>query len=96
MSIAVPLQAQSPDDPPKKKPILSHAGVQQQLRISGSAKDSLGNYLRGTGIFVKDNPSIGTTTDLNGLCVLNVPKGAILVFRMAGYAIQEVARQKND
>lgn len=62
----------------------------QQIRVSGSVKDSLGNVLRGASVFLKGKPSVGTTTDLNGLYILNVPANSTLVFRMTGYIPQEV------
>ena len=61
-----------------------------QSQISGSVKDSLGNSLVGVSVFLKEKPSIGTTTDLNGLFALSVPNSAVLVFRMTGYIQQEI------
>ncbi len=62
----------------------------RQIQISGSVKDSLGNVLPGVSVFLKEKPSTGTTTDLNGLFVLNVPSSSVLVFRMTGYVQQEI------
>lgn len=61
-----------------------------QIQISGSVKDSLGSFLPGVSVFLKGSPSVGTTTDLNGLFSLKVPENAVLVFRMTGYVQQEI------
>ncbi|MFD2966115.1 SusC/RagA family TonB-linked outer membrane protein [Sphingobacterium bambusae] len=61
-----------------------------QTQVSGSVKDSLGTLMAGVSVFLKNSPSKGTTTDLNGLFALNVPADAVLVFRMTGYLSQEI------
>jgi len=45
----------------------------------------------GVSVIVKNKPSIGTTTDLNGKYILEIPDGdAVLVFSMVGFATQEI------
>lgn len=62
-----------------------------QLReISGTVKDSVGNLLQGVSVVVKSQPTIGTTTDVNGKFILDVPANAVLVFRYVGFLTNEV------
>ncbi|TKC09742.1 TonB-dependent receptor [Pedobacter frigoris] len=59
--------------------------------VRGSVKDSTDMLpMPGVTIFVKDKPSIGTTTDLNGKYFLTVPDGSVLVFSSIGYIKQEI------
>ena len=58
--------------------------------VSGLITDSSGAPLPGVTVFVKDNRSIGTTTDVNGRYILSVPEGATVVFSMVGFEPQEV------
>jgi len=71
---------------------VSSSGI-SQIKVSGSVKNTAGTLLPGVSVLLKDKLSTGTTTDLNGLYVLNVPGDAVLIFRMAGYAEQEIAVQ---
>jgi len=67
--------------------------LQAQMQISGtvtSAEDGLS--IPGVSIVVKDNPTIGTTTDIDGKYSINVPSSAnTLVFTFVGMKTQEVA-----
>ncbi|GAA4311871.1 TonB-dependent receptor [Compostibacter hankyongensis] len=65
------------------------AEKQPDKRMSGLVTDSTGAPLPGVTVTVKDKPSIGTTTDLNGKYILDVPEDAVLVFRMIGFDQQE-------
>lgn len=59
--------------------------------VRGTVLDSASHPLSGVSVTVKDLPNIGTTTDINGKFILNVPnENAILVFSMVGYASQEI------
>ena len=66
--------------------------VQAQMQISGTvtgAEDGLS--IPGVSIVVKDNPTIGTTTDMDGKYSLTVPSSAeALVFSFVGMLKQEV------
>lgn len=62
----------------------------QQREISGLVSDSSGSPLPGVTIYVKNDKSIGTTTDLNGKYILGVPENATLVFSMVGFDHQEI------
>src|SRR5690606_11352465 len=63
---------------------------QESNTVNGLVTDSLGTPLSGVSVGVKDNNRIGTTTDLNGRYVLEVPADAVLVFSMVGYNRQEI------
>lgn len=58
--------------------------------IRGTVSDTIGP-MPGVAVSVKNNPTIGTTTDLNGKYILEVPDGAIVVFSMVGYTSKEVS-----
>jgi TonB-linked SusC/RagA family outer membrane protein len=64
--------------------------------IVGSVQDSTG-AMSGVSVSVKGKSDIGTTTDLNGKYVLDVPDGdVVLVFTMIGYATQEIPLKKEQ
>src|SRR5690606_11977011 len=63
---------------------------QQNIEIRGQVTDSLG-VLYGVSVTVKDQPAIGTSTDVNGRYILDVPANSVLVFRYLGYLTQEVS-----
>jgi len=67
--------------------------VQAQMQISGtvtSAEDGLS--IPGVSVVVKDNPTIGTTTDIDGKYSLTVPSSAqTLLFSFVGMKASEVA-----
>lgn len=58
--------------------------------INGLVVDSSGSPLPGVTVYLKANRSVGTTTDLNGRYVLNVPENAVVVYSMVGFDTQEV------
>lgn len=58
--------------------------LQNEITVTGIIKNSAGTLLPGVTIFLKDKPSVGTTTNLNGQYVLNVPANSILVFKYIG------------
>lgn len=49
--------------------------VQQDKVIKGVVKDEKGELLIGVNVVVKDNPSLGTVTDVNGAFSLSIPQG---------------------
>src|SRR5690606_23981299 len=63
--------------------------VQQQVEVRGQVADSLGT-LYGVSVIVKGNPTIGTSTDVNGRYTLMVPQNAVLVYQFIGYHTQEL------
>lgn len=59
--------------------------------VRGTITDSAGSAMPGVSVFVKTQPTIGTTTDLNGKYILSVPEDIILVFTMVGFDNQEIS-----
>lgn len=59
--------------------------------VSGLVTDSSGSPLPGVTVIVKNQPSVGTTTDLNGRYILKVADNAVLLFTMLGFQQQEIA-----
>jgi len=66
--------------------------VQAQMQISGTvtgAEDGLS--IPGVSVVVKDNPTIGTTTDIDGKYVITIPSSAqALIFSFVGMKSEEV------
>jgi TonB-linked SusC/RagA family outer membrane protein len=61
-----------------------------QEPVNGLVTDSAGHKLQGVTVSVKNQPAIGTSTDVNGRYILDVPADAILIFRYVGYITREV------
>jgi len=60
------------------------------MEVRGTVTDSSGP-MPGVSVFVKNQPGIGTTTDLNGKYILTVPDATIvLVYSMVGFDNQEI------
>ncbi|UYQ92498.1 TonB-dependent receptor [Chitinophaga horti] len=65
--------------------------------VRGIVTDTSGSPLPGVTIAVKEKPSVGTTTDLNGKYVLDIPEGGTaLIFSMIGYDKQEISLNGRD
>lgn len=58
---------------------------EQTRKITGTVKDSLGVPLIGVAIKVKDSPSLGTSSDINGNFIISVSENANLVFTYIGF-----------
>lgn len=75
----------------QKNPVLSLLPLLPfSIEVNGLVTDSSGAALPGVTVYVKENKSIGTTTDLNGRYILEVPNNATLVFSMVGFDSQEI------
>ncbi len=59
--------------------------------ITGTVRDSLGATLIGVTIRLKNQPTVGTSTDINGKFVLEVPEAAVLIISYIGFREQEIA-----
>lgn len=71
------------------------ASAQQANKIiNGKISDSSGAALQGVTVLLKSNTTIGTSTDVNGRFVLDVPDNGILIFTMVGFETQEIAVRK--
>lgn len=65
--------------------------------VRGTVTDTSGAPLPGVTIQVKTSPSIGTTTDLNGKYVLDIPDDAtVLIYSMVGFDKQEITISGRD
>src|SRR5688500_1203362 len=70
---------------------LSEETFCQKKEITGSVRDSIGAGLSGVSVSLKNDGSIGTSTDVNGRFILEVPnENAVLVFTIVGYSAQEI------
>lgn len=68
----------------------------QAIEIRGTVRDSTG-VLPGVSISIKNQPGKGTSTDLNGKYILDVPnENSILVFSMVGYESQEITVKNKE
>src|SRR3546814_872189 len=66
-------------------------GRLQQIEVRGTVTDSSGATLPGVSVIVKGQSSIGTTTDLNGKYMLDLPNdGLTLVYSLIGFETQEI------
>lgn len=63
--------------------------VQQQIKVSGVVKDSMGEPVIGASV-VEKGTSNGIITDINGNFSLSVTSGATLAISYIGYKTQEV------
>lgn len=63
----------------------------QDRQVTGKVTDTSGAPLPGVSVSVKNTSNIGTSTDLNGRYVLDVPAtGAVLVFSLIGFESREI------
>src|SRR3546814_20403161 len=70
---------------------LRMGGILQERQVTGKITDTTGVPLPGVSISVRNHTNIGTSTDLNGRYVLDVPgPNAVLVFTLIGFETQEV------
>lgn len=71
--------------------VLKQGPQKMQGKISGIVRDSAGAPMPGVSVTVKDKPTIGTTTDVNGGFFLEAPgKNSVLVFSMVGFTPREI------
>ena len=72
-------------------------GAQETLTASGLVMDETGEALIGVNISVKENPSQGTITDVDGHFKLTgIRRGNTLVVSYVGYETQNIKMTKND
>lgn len=63
----------------------------QSKVVTGKVTDASGEPLIGVNVVIKDNPTVGTITDMDGQFTIDVGDGKALVFSYIGYAEQEIA-----
>ena len=59
--------------------------------VTGTVTDPLGEPLIGVNVVLKDNPTVGTITDMDGKFSLEAGNSKVFVFSYIGYAPQEVS-----
>ena len=64
--------------------------VQQQIKVTGVVKDTIGEPVIGANVREKGNPGNGTITDIDGNFHLQVASGALLEITYIGYKPIEV------
>lgn len=73
----------------RKAPTPQPQTVMEDIKVTGQVFDENGETIPGANVTVKDNPGVGTVTDMDGNFSLNVPKGSVLVISFIGYISHE-------
>ena len=68
---------------------MNSAYAQQTVTASGSVMDEKGEVLIGVSVSVKEVPSMGTITDIDGVFSLQVSPNAVLEISYIGYKTQK-------
>lgn len=67
------------------------------VTAGGLVMDEKGEALVGVSVFIKENPTYGTVTDLDGRYKLfNIPTGQTLVISYIGFEVEEIKMDKSD
>ena len=75
---------------------LSLAGNAQQMEVTGTVLDDHKEPLIGANVTIKNQPGIGSATDINGKYKIKVSKYSTLIFSYVGYETQEIlVKDKN-
>ena len=69
---------------------LTVVNQQSNIQVKGTVIDENGEALIGVNIVLKNTPTVGTLTDMDGNYTISVPKGSTLVFSYVGYTPQEI------
>ena len=83
----------APDEPEKTVAEMNGAddlSPDGNKRVRGTITDEQGESIIGATVMVKDNPAIGTVSDVDGRFALEVPQGATLVVSFVGYNTREI------
>jgi len=70
--------------------IAAEAQTQQMKEIKGVVLDTKGEPLTGVSIIVKNQPTLGSATDISGLFKIKAGQYDVLVLKFMGYKTQEV------
>ena len=62
---------------------------QERIQVSGTVVDENGEAMIGASVFVKDEPGLGISTNIDGQYTLRVRRNATLVFSYLGYEKHE-------
>ncbi len=77
--------------------VMATSGMIAQKMVHGTVTDDSGSPLIGASVVVKDNPNVGTITDIDGKFQLKVDANAkALVISYIGYTTQEVEIGASD
>lgn len=68
-------------------PLITYA---QQASVTGTVRDTRGDEIIGASIIIKNKPTVGIITDMNGNFHINASSGDVLVVSYIGYVKQEV------
>jgi len=72
--------------PPADARQVSPASASKTLRITGMVKDAAdGLPLIGVNVILRNNPKVGTATDINGNYIIEAKKGDVVLFNYVGY-----------
>lgn len=69
---------------------LTVVSQQNDIQVRGTVIDENGEALIGVNIVLKNTPTVGTLTDMDGNYTISVPRGSTLVFSYVGYTPQEI------
>lgn len=64
--------------------------AQQDIQVSGTVTDENNEPMVGVNIYVKNEPGLGTNTDINGNYRIRAKRNSTLVFSFLGYEKQEI------
>ena len=68
-------------------PLITYA---QQVSVTGTVKDTRGDEIIGASIIIKNKPTVGVITDMNGNFHISASSGDVLVVSYVGYVKQEI------
>lgn len=66
------------------------------VTITGNVTDPQGSPLTGVTIVDKNNPAVGTVSDIEGDYSINIESGTVLEFSYIGFTSQEVLVSKSE
>ena len=76
---------------------MNSAYAQQTVTASGSVMDEKGEVLIGVSVSVKEVPSMGTITDIDGrFRITGIKNGNTLLISYVGYDTQEIRMTKSN
>lgn len=90
MSLCFFLPAEAFAATPAATPTVSSATQTDSKTVKGTVVDANGDAVIGATVLEKGSPTNGTTTDVDGNFVLDVPKGAVIVISYIGFSSQEI------
>jgi TonB-linked SusC/RagA family outer membrane protein len=75
---------------------VSASAQTKTVNVSGTIKDEEGEPLIGANVYVKDQPGLGVTADIEGNYKITVGAYKILVISYVGYETQEIQLKEED